>query len=569
MDVLIKFRHGLGDAVQLTSVVAHLRHHHPEWHVDVAALPGKHSAFHGLARNVFVLDRQRIRETQYDRVSNLDWHECATCFPDWPSTKAERCLLDVFDLTPIPEKCRYTIDRGAAATESARRYLEDTCQAAAGDDGRCPAVLIHYQGNTSAEHKNLSHELVRELCCDVLDAGAVPVILDWDRRSPLPDGKRIHNPHADMDLWRGLGTGDAEVLAALTEMSRLMIGVDSGPLHVAAATSTPTIGVWTRHHPLHYIGLADHVTHLVPRDHQRLLRANRRAGEAYFHEHYAYQTYDDLSEALRSEVGRRLGGDDGGLVHTHDFWVRAGNVEQDLVVVGDVLDRDTYRVEQLPMPRPVVVDVGAHIGCFSRKVHQRNPLARIFAVECCPENIAVLDKNIGHFATVIQAAVTYEPDVALLSSVYPHCTSTGGSAVLPREELQRRVEAGTIFTRPGPGTDSEFWADLRPLRTVTLEQILEEHRLDRIDVLKLDCEESEYSILRNTTILDRIGIIVGEYHHKQPFLKLVEERFPAWDLRILKDGDLGTFWLVRKEQPKTRENPQTGRFSALKPGHPL
>ena len=54
MDILIKFRHGLGDAVQLTSVVAQLRHYHPDWNVDVAALVGKHSAFHGLARNVFV-----------------------------------------------------------------------------------------------------------------------------------------------------------------------------------------------------------------------------------------------------------------------------------------------------------------------------------------------------------------------------------------------------------------------------------------------------------------------------------------------------------------------------------
>jgi FkbM family methyltransferase len=234
------------------------------------------------------------------------------------------------------------------------------------------------------------------------------------------------------------------------------------------------------------------------------------------------------------------------LIHTCGFWVRANNAEQDLVVVGDVTERDAYRVEQLPMPRPVVVDVGAHIGCFSRKIHRRNPLARIIAVECCPKNIPVLKKNVGDFATVVQAAVTYERDVALLSAVYPHCTSTGGSAVLPRREIERRVAEGMIFPEPGPGRDTEFWADFRPLKTVTLEQILEEQGLDQIDILKLDCEESEYSILRNTTILDRIGIIVGEYHHKSPFMKLVEERFSGWNLRILKDGELGTFWLMRR-----------------------
>jgi ADP-heptose:LPS heptosyltransferase len=177
------------------------------------------------------------------------------------------------------------IHRGARATELAQCYLEQTCQSTPDGDGRYPVVLIHYQGNTSAEYKNLRHELVREVCSGLLDSGAVPVILDWDRRSPLPDEKRIFNPRAGMGLWHGYGTGDAEVLAALIEMSRLMIGVDSGPLHVAAATSTPSIGVWTRHHPLHYIAPADNVTHLVPRNHPSLLRGNRRLGEAYFQKH--------------------------------------------------------------------------------------------------------------------------------------------------------------------------------------------------------------------------------------------------------------------------------------------
>ena len=50
IPVLIDFRHGLGDAVQLTSVLQHLRHYHPNWSIDVAALGGKHSAYGGLCR---------------------------------------------------------------------------------------------------------------------------------------------------------------------------------------------------------------------------------------------------------------------------------------------------------------------------------------------------------------------------------------------------------------------------------------------------------------------------------------------------------------------------------------
>jgi FkbM family methyltransferase len=327
------------------------------------------------------------------------------------------------------------------------------------------------------------------------------------------------------------------------------VGVDSGPLHVAAATTTPTIGVWLRHHPLHYLGLADNVLHLVPERHEGMIRGNREAGAAFFRAHYRHRTYHDLGRELREAVREQLRALSGGLYLTRGFWVRADNAAQDLVVVGDVAEQDCYLVDELPMPRPVVVDVGAHIGCFSKRVHDRNPLARIVAVECCPENLPALERNVGGFAVVVQAALTYEPDVALLNAVYADCRSTRGSAVLGRAELRRRLEAGEVAEKPGPDMPSEYWADLRPLRTLTLEQLAQEQGIERIDVLKLDCEGSEFSILRGTTMLDRIGTIVGEYHGKEDFMDLVNERFAGWGFRILRDGDPGTFWLVNPAAP--------------------
>jgi hypothetical protein len=68
-------------------------------------------------------------------------------------------------------------------------------------------------------------------------------------------------------------------------------------------------------------------------------------------------------------------------------------------------------------------------------------------------------------------------------------------------------------------------------------------------VLKLDCERSEFSILHGTTMPDRIGVIVGEYHGKEAFMDLVKERFACWGFRILRDGDPGTFWLVNPAAP--------------------
>jgi FkbM family methyltransferase len=544
MNVLMKFRHGLGDAVQLTSVLEHLRHYHSDWDIDVAALVGKHSAYHGLCRRVYVLDREPVDEARYDRVFELEWPECHTCYANSPSSKAERALHEVFGLDPIPERCRYVVRPNERSVALAHRYLERVCKTGAGADGRYPVVLIHYEGNTSRAIKDLPLAAVRALCDDILDGGAVPVILDWDGRTPLADGVRVHNPNVHAELWGGTGTGDAAALAALIELSALMVGVDSGPLHVAGATSTPTIGVWLRHHPLHYFGLADHVTHLVPENHAALLRGDQAVGQAFFQAHYRHRTYRDLAEELRALTRERLRAGDGGLVFTRNFWVRSRNAQQDLVVVQDVAEEDCYRVDELPMPRPVVVDVGAHIGCFSKRLHERNPLARIVAVECCPENLPALGHNVGRFASVVQAAVTYEADMALLNAVYPDCVSTGGSMLVGRAELEQRLAAGEIRDHGGENGVGGYWADLRPVATVTLEQLMADYGLERIDILKLDCEGSEFSILRHTRSLDRIGLIIGEYHGREAFLQLVQERFAGWSFRILRDGDPGTFWLM-------------------------
>src|SRR6266849_6473300 len=76
------------------------------------------------------------------------------------------------------------------------------------------------------------------------------------------------SPNADRG--RCGGPGNMQWAAVDTDhQCALMIGVDSGPLHVAGATTTPTIGVWTRHHPIHFFDLANNVLHLVPGDHEK------------------------------------------------------------------------------------------------------------------------------------------------------------------------------------------------------------------------------------------------------------------------------------------------------------
>lgn len=283
------FGHGLGDAVQFTAVLQHLAKFRPGTVHDVFSLPGKHSAFTGLCRA-----SRPIGDPDggpYDQVVDHAWPECGVCYADSPSTKTALCLREVFGLTPRQHLLRYRVDVGDQARVRAREY-------AARLPG--PFACIHYQGNTSTDRKNLSHEEVAKLCDWLVGVGIVPVILDWDSRSPLPDQKRIFCPGVQDPLWQGLGTGDAETLAALIGLAKLFVGIDSGPQKVAFATETPTVAVWTGHHPLHYCDHAPNAIHAVPADHRRLLRGDKDKGLAYFEAHYQYVTYRE--DPVRSVV---------------------------------------------------------------------------------------------------------------------------------------------------------------------------------------------------------------------------------------------------------------------------
>jgi ADP-heptose:LPS heptosyltransferase/SAM-dependent methyltransferase len=303
--ILLEFRHGLGDGVQLSIVLRHLKHYYPAWQIDLCAQHGKHSVGNGFCQRLLIDGKDVPRRSDYHQVFKLDWHECQEAHADWPSTKPIRCLREVFHLPPILELCQYQIARSPLAEERARVYLATICEPR--PDGRFPVVLIHYQGNTSGDKKDLSHVVARRACDTARELGYVPVILDWDRRSPLVDQRTVFNPGADHPLWGGNGTGDAEQLAALIEASSLMIGIDSGPLHVAGATTTPTIGVWTRHHPVHFFDLAPNTKHLVPTNHRTLVKGDDAL--EFFERHYDYEVYTDLAAELAAHVRSQLTGE--------------------------------------------------------------------------------------------------------------------------------------------------------------------------------------------------------------------------------------------------------------------
>ena len=507
-----------------------------------------------MAHRVFVAGRDPFRAVDYDLVHTPAWLEPDVCYRDTPSTKAERSLREAFHIVPRRDLCCYQIQPSAPALGLAAKYLIETTAGACRDaDGRYPAVVIHYQGNSARRRKNLDEQAVRKLIDQVVRLGYTAVVLDLETppRAALlsfpsphwPTG-RVVCPSIDHPLWRGNGTGDGATIAALIAQAKLFVGIDSGPGHIAASTDTPSVIVWTGHHPVHYCAPSANAVHLVPEDHRELLRGRADDGERFFESHYRYRTYRDLQIAMPRIAEEMLALADTAtaehetsLVVDGDYWVRAAHRAADMMIVRDVDWQDAYRIAELRLRPRTVLDIGAHIGCFATRARRRWPAAEITCVEANPANFDALRKNVAAFARVIPCAATYVPGpVKLASTVYAGTENTGGSHVLDDPSAEPPPSEQPIVTVPAMNS----------------EQIIAVCGWDSVDLLKLDCEGCEFSLLEHAP-LNSIGAIVGEYHDRAQFDDLVARRFSDWELRRLTDGVPGLFWLINPAHTIPRE----------------
>lgn len=259
---------------------------------------GKHTGFHNLCAGTYIRG-QRPLGLHFDKIITLKWFEADHCYRDVPSGKVARSLEEEFEIQPDASLFRYQIDTQPCHVKLATAYVKTLPESKG-------MVLIHYQGTSSPDKKNLPHEDIGEICRYLIKNHYTPVLLDWDFRSSLVDQQTIFNPDKYNPMWGGTGTGCLATLAALISQAKLFIGVDSGPLHVAGATNTPSIGVWVRHHPIHFYELS-HVKHLLSKDSRRHLRTrNRGQAEDYFNANYWHASYGDVRTGIIDAITQQL-----------------------------------------------------------------------------------------------------------------------------------------------------------------------------------------------------------------------------------------------------------------------
>jgi FkbM family methyltransferase len=192
----------------------------------------------------------------------------------------------------------------------------------------------------------------------------------------------------------------------------------------------------------------------------------------------------------------------------------------DLATVGEVLLDDLYEIPGLDDVR-TVVDLGSHIGTSIIYFRLRHPDARIYGFEPDPRSFATLQANVGDLP-----GVTIDPRAAAGAtgtSTFFSAENSLASSLVAETGLRRSVAVGTV----------------------SLDDLMDELGLDRIDLLKLDVEGAEYDVLSRTTRLGAVRAIAGELHPE--LIPCTPEAFFSLlaDFDVEVDEHSGASWQFR------------------------
>ena len=160
-------------------------------------------------------------------------------------------------------------------------------------------------------------------------------------------------------------------------------------------------------------------------------------------------------------------------------------------------------------PGDVVIDIGANIGVFSSFAASSAPGTRILAYEPFPDSAACLRSNLRasglENVTVFEQAVCSGPGHRALS------TESGNWVMHTLASRSAGVDAGVHGARLDQAVEVEC---------VGLDDVFEDNHVSLCNLLKVDCEGSEYEIFEacSQATLDRIERVVVEYHEGAAFV---------------------------------------------------
>jgi FkbM family methyltransferase len=248
------------------------------------------------------------------------------------------------------------------------------------------------------------------------------------------------------------------------------------------------------------------------------IRRTARTASRYF------LNVDDFKRALGPHVGTALVD-----IHTADgLKITMRQNHGDAMTLSEIFVGDCYGRDLNLPDNPVVIDIGGFIGDFALYAVKRLNARRVIVCEPSPPNWALLLKNIANNG--------YEDRIEPVNKAVTDGTNAMMNIDVP-DECQCMVSA----YHSGP-------QQLSAVPGISLDELLRDHAVESVDLLKIDCEGGEYTILESTPtdVFSRIRHIVFEYHQIDDAwakLESVKQRLRHEGYALHLDG--GLVWASR------------------------
>lgn len=175
----------------------------------------------------------------------------------------------------------------------------------------------------------------------------------------------------------------------------------------------------------------------------------------------------------------------------HPFHVRVPSSDIDTFVQIFINQEYNFLVESHPK---TIVDAGANIGLASIYFANKYPDAKIIAIEPEQSNYELLKKNIAPYPNIIplQAALWNKNEE--LDLIDPGLGNWGFMTTLK---------------------DSSEHHSCHSVMAITIDKIIENYNLEKIDVLKIDIEGAEKEVFNDTSSwIEKVDSLIVELHDR-------------------------------------------------------
>lgn len=159
---------------------------------------------------------------------------------------------------------------------------------------------------------------------------------------------------------------------------------------------------------------------------------------------------------------------------------------------------------------PVVLDIGANIGMFTLNILEKNPNARVIAIEPIPPTFCALVANTKEFSNVDVINMGISDEVGIVEFCYFPTMSTDSVQKKYRdnhetdlelsmdsfykdriEDKEKRKRLVRHLMSPKMLKEEHFMCEM-----TTISKLIQEKNISQIDLLKIDVEKSEFEALQ-------------------------------------------------------------------------